>query len=112
MTVKEAKGEVPEIRDLLPPWELLAMLGEEACELGQAALKLRRCLDDVNPTRTGYVQAVANLNEEWADVLLTIRELSMIDDELVRKVMREKEERWRNHLIRHRKAQEDAAGRL
>lgn len=112
MTVREAKGERPEIRDMLPQWELLAMVAEEASELAQAALKLRRCLDDVNPTRIGYVQAVHDLNEEWADVLLAIQQLSMIDDGLVRKIMKEKEQRWLEHLIRHRKEQEDAEGRL
>lgn len=106
MTVKEMNGEPLEPRDLLPAWELLAMLAEECCELGQAALKLRRVLDDVNPTRISYTEAITNLNEEWADVLLTIRQLSVIDLEKVLIFMHKKNERWVNHLIEHRKEEE------
>ena len=93
-------------RDLLPQWELLAMLAEEASELAQAALKLRRVLDDLNPTRVTYTEAAESLNEEWADVLLTIRQLSVIDEEKVLMFMHKKNERWVKHLIEHRKEEE------
>lgn len=109
-TVREAKGEPLRIPDLLPPWEILAQLAEECMELGQAALKVRRCLDDLNPTRMSYVEAVAHLNEEWADVLLTIRQLSLIDEGRVYAVMKEKHERWLNSLIEHRRQEEAGDG--
>jgi hypothetical protein len=38
------------ISDILPKTEILAQLAEEASELAQAALKLRRALDGTNPT--------------------------------------------------------------
>lgn len=106
MTAKEMRGEPLTPRDLLPQWELLAMLGEEAAELAQAALKLRRVLDNLNPTRISYTEAVRNLNEEWADVLLTIRQLSLINEEEVLMFMHQKNERWVNHLIQSREEEE------
>lgn len=90
-----------EIRDFLPTWELLAQLAEEASELSQAALKLRRCLDDLNPTRTTFNEALANLHEEWADVLLVMRIIGMMDEGIVYHIMQEKHDRWLNHLIEH-----------
>ena len=41
---------VDEIRLFLPDAELWAQLAEEAAELAQAALKIRRVLDGTNPT--------------------------------------------------------------
>ncbi len=48
--------------------ELLCQLAEEASELAQAALKLRRASTGSNPTITSYYDAVDNLLEELADV--------------------------------------------
>lgn len=92
-------GRKREIKDFLPTWELLAMVAEEAAELAQAALKLRRTLDDLNPTRITFDEALANFNEEWADVLLSVRQLNLIDENLVLNIMQQKKERWLNHLI-------------
>lgn len=38
------------VSDILPKTEILAQLAEEASELAQAALKMRRALDGTNPT--------------------------------------------------------------
>lgn len=48
--------------------ELLCQLAEEAAELAQAALKLRRASTGTNPTITSHYDAVGNLLEEIADV--------------------------------------------
>ena len=53
------------------PAECLAVLAEEATELAQAALKLRRTMDSVkdrNPTNMTGNEAFCNLIEEIADV--------------------------------------------
>lgn len=53
------------------PAECLAVLAEEATELAQAALKLRRTMDSVkdkNPTNMSGYEALDNLIEEIADV--------------------------------------------
>lgn len=42
------------VSDILPKTEILAQLAEEASELAQAALKLRRALDGTNPTPKIY----------------------------------------------------------
>ena len=61
------------VSDILPKTEILAQLAEEASELAQAALKLRRALDGTNPTPKSVVECEANLIEEWADVDLSLR---------------------------------------
>lgn len=49
------------ISDILPKTEILAQLAEEASELAQAALKLRRALDGTNPTPKSVAECEANL---------------------------------------------------
>lgn len=56
------------VSDILPKTEILAQLAEEASELAQAALKLRRALDDTNPTPKSVAECEANLLEEFADI--------------------------------------------
>lgn len=52
------------VSDILPKTEILAQLAEEASELAQAALKLRRALDGTNPTPKSVEECEANLIEE------------------------------------------------
>lgn len=61
------------VLDYLPREEILAQLAEEASELAQAALKLRRALDGTNPTPKSVAECEENLLEEWADVDLCLR---------------------------------------
>lgn len=56
------------VSDILPKTEILAQLAEEASELAQAALKLRRALDGTNPTPKNVAECEANLMEEFADI--------------------------------------------
>lgn len=56
------------VSDILPKTEILAQLAEEASELAQAALKLRRALDGTNPTPKSVAECEANLIEEFADI--------------------------------------------
>lgn len=56
------------VSDILPKTEILAQLAEEASELAQAALKLRRALDGTNPTPKSVAECEANLLEEFADI--------------------------------------------
>ena len=87
---------MPEIRNYLPDTEILAQLAEEASELAQAALKLRRVLDGANPTPVSREIAEANLIEEYGDVVCCLRELEFsYDVSLIRK----KKERWIRRLI-------------
>lgn len=58
------------IIDVLGKTEVLAQLAEEAAEVAQAALKLRRVLDGKNPTPVTECDALDNLVEELADVAL------------------------------------------
>ena len=56
-------------------------------------------MDDLNPTRMSYQEAVTKLNEEWADVLLSKCFVSLFNDEFVYQVMQYKHDRWLNHLL-------------
>ena len=80
----------------LPETEVLAQLAEEAAELAQAALKLRRVLDGTNPTPLSESEARAALAEERTDVSLCVDLLQIeVDKELYRK----KYDRWRWRLL-------------
>lgn len=65
----ERRTEVSKkISDILPKTKILAQLAEEASELAQAALKLRRALDGTNPTPKSVEECLENIQEEMADV--------------------------------------------
>ena len=68
------------IADKIGTEEVLCQLAEEAAELAQAALKLRRVMDGTNPSPISMDYAVGNLNEELGDVLVCVSELSDIVD--------------------------------
>ena len=83
------------IRDYLSDAEILAQLAEEASELAQAALKLRRVLDGKNPTPVSLEKAKVNLVEEYSDVVCCMMELEMIYDP---SLINRKKERWIRRL--------------
>ena len=56
------------VRAKLTDQELLAQLAEEAAELAQAALKMRRVMDGANPTPVTFQEAHDNILEEICDV--------------------------------------------
>lgn len=56
------------IREKLSDPELLANLAEEAAELAQAALKMRRVMDGSNPTPVTFQEAHEKMLEEITDV--------------------------------------------
>lgn len=65
------------ISEHLPVEERLCALAEEASELAQAALKLRRVYDQTSPTVTPYKEVIDNLYEEIADVNVCVRALGL-----------------------------------
>ncbi len=92
---EEREVTMAEIKNYLPDAEILAQLAEEASELAQAALKLRRVLDGTNPTPVTKDQAMANLVEEYSDVVCCLVELEILYDV---SIIRNKKERWINRL--------------
>lgn len=90
-------AEITGINTLLGCCELLAGLAEEAAELAQAALKMRRTLDKSNPTPVSTSEASHRLNEEFADVVLCAAALGL-DREEVERFIREKAARWSMRL--------------
>ena len=81
-----------------PTKELLALLAEEAAELAQAALKLRRTMDDVNPTPVTKAEAMDKLLEEIADVQLMLKTLGLDDLDDYDRRKGEKLDRWAERL--------------
>lgn len=87
------------IKQHLPQDELLAQLAEEAAELSQAALKLRRALTGINPTPMTAEEARANLVEEIADVYNVSGFLLETEDFLeIYDIVQRKRERWLKRL--------------
>ena len=81
----------------LPYTELLAGLAEEATELAQAALKLRRAYDKTNPTPKTVDECHKALIEEVADVEVYLQVLSITWD-LYHEPMMHKIVRWEDRL--------------
>ena len=88
------------IRSKLGEDELLAQLAEEAAELAQAALKLRRAMGGaVNPSPVLLRHAELDLRAELADVNVCVRALGLsFGDRDVMEVFAEKRTRWRKRL--------------
>lgn len=74
---------------------LYEMLAEEATELAQASLKMARAIRGENPTPVTCIEAFNSLQEEWNDVYLVNRVLSLTTDYVS---MKHKVERWIKRL--------------
>ena len=96
------------ITDYLGQTELLAMCAEECAELAQAALKLRRVIDGRNPTPVSFDQAIADLNEEIADVTLCIDQIAYADGDTIERIRKKKKARWIYRLMTKAKKDRDA----
>ena len=66
--MSEKLSDLDIVREKLSDPELLAHLAEEAAELAQAALKMRRVMDGSNPTPVTFQEAHEKLLEEITDV--------------------------------------------
>lgn len=79
--------------------EMLCQLAEEAAELSQAALKLRRALTGINPTPVTAEEARKNLVEETADVYNVLGLLlDAVDNAEIYSIIRRKRKRWLKRL--------------
>ena len=86
------------IKQKVPVTELLAGLAEEASELAQAALKLRRVYDGTNPTPVKDEDAQERLYEEMADVKLYCSMLK-VNVKYISEMMLSKQKRWEQRLM-------------
>lgn len=74
---------------------MLEQLAEECTELAKAALKMARIIRNENPTPVTEEEAIANIREEYTDVVQCAGELSLtVDDEQ----MMRKHERWEKRV--------------
>lgn len=89
------------IRHFIKDDEILAQMAEEAAELAQACLKLRRAIRQDNPTPISTDEAARDLEEEWADVALcatVLRDRYQPNVERVNQNMQYKAKRWADRL--------------
>lgn len=93
MTVDD---ELDYIRQRLDKPEILCQLAEEASELAQAALKLRRALDGKNPTPKSRHECIDNLNEEVSDVMVCL--VAYEEDDFTAERVYVKLHRWAERL--------------
>ena len=102
MTNREIyQGEVRvKIVDKIGFDEILLQLAEEASELSQAALKLRRARMGINPTPITCEKANLHLLEEIADVTLCFGILNLSDTEFdyIEHTAKKKYRRWKKRL--------------
>ena len=89
---------MPRVSDILPQEEILAQLAEEAAELSQAALKLRRAMDGTNPTPVSVQEAGNRLVEEIADVIVCENQLLGLDWNVIDEICKRKLGRWEVRL--------------
>jgi hypothetical protein len=86
------------VNEVLSQEEILCQLAEEAAELSQAALKLRRALDRANPTPITPQEAGNRLLEEIADVIVCENQVFGIDWDVVDNICKRKLGRWEGRL--------------
>lgn len=83
--------------------EILTVIAEEAAEVAQAALKLRRVINQRpgNPTYEKMRKAVDSLNEELGDFLVAVNAATpdpMIDTDKIMRTERHKRLRWLSRI--------------
>ena len=75
------------IAETLSEEDILCQIAEEAAELAQAALKLRRAITQTNPTPVTVEQAADNLVEEYGDTVVAMTAYYMKHGAIDRKVI-------------------------
>lgn len=89
----------------LDPAELLTQLAEEAAELAQAALKLRRAMEGTNWTPKTVLECMTQLEEEYADIQVVLEAMDYsapwIDYDRTYVIQNEKMRRWAKRLEEH-----------
>lgn len=83
--------------------EILIVIAEEAAEVAQAALKLRRTINQCsgNPTPVEQQKAIDALNEELGDFLVAVNAATpdpMIDADKIMRTERHKRLRWLSRI--------------
>ena len=92
------------IADNLSDEDILCQIAEEAAELAQAALKLRRVITGTSPTPVTQEEAIDNLIEEYADTVGAFWVLSSKSDGVLNvsadyvEIISEKYDRWAKRL--------------
>lgn len=95
------ENEYKTVSDYLTESEMLQQTAEEAAELAQAALKLKRAEDGVNPTPISIEAARAHFIEEIADVYNCIEALELTKEDItaINSIQCDKYRRWVERLI-------------
>lgn len=95
MTLVDIDDDLNYIDEHMSRAALYEMLAEEASELAHASLKMARAIRGENPTPATCLEAFDSLEEEWNDVYLVSRVLSLSTSYAA---MKYKAERWIERL--------------
>lgn len=107
---REVPDDLEYVMKNLAVEERLCQLAEEAAEMGQAALKLRRVLDGKNPTPVTFDDAFKNLREEVADVMGCLITVGMMaEPQAYQNQIDAKMARWAKRL-QEKQASREASG--
>lgn len=86
------------IQNNLSQAALYGQLAEECTELAKAALKMQRFINGDNPPRMTEKEITDNINEEMADVLVSLAALGFITNDAFDEALLEKPVRWAEHI--------------
>ena len=87
--------------------ERYAQLAKECNELGKASLKIRRVITQgASPTPVAIKDALDNLHEEIADVLVCC-EVLPVDWTIIREIKQKKSDRWTLRLRDRKEVQQE-----
>ena len=89
-------------RDLLPQAEIRAQAAENCTRLAGALLRMRRVLDDTNPAGTNFHRAAERINDEYAALMVCMKQISCVDNMKVVDRMFKRHAQWVNTLIKRR----------
>lgn len=81
-------------------YDILDQLAEEAAELSQAALKLKRAMKGTNPTAVSLMDANKNLIEEYSDVCNAANVIGISVDH---DICKSKMQRWADRIYEKKK---------
>lgn len=94
-------------RDLLPQAEIMAQAAENCTRLAGALLRMRRVLDDTNPAGTNFHRAAERINDEYAALMICMKQISCVDNMKVVDQMFKKHAQWVNILIKRRQENDE-----
>lgn len=94
----EADKAMGYVQSKISKASLYVQLSEECTELAKSALKMQRYILGENPPRMTEQEIIDSINEEMADVLVSLAALGFITNEVFDETLISKPIRWAEHI--------------